>query len=66
MFDCSTQFAGKSLNHTRLTGPDLTNLIVRVLTRFRQGEVAFIADTESMYYQVRVPEYQQTYIKFLW
>ena len=49
-----------------LTGPDLTNPIVVILTGFRQGEVAFIADIESMYYQLRVPEYQQTLIKFLW
>ena len=66
VFDCSAQFAGKSLNQELLTVPDLTNQIVGVLTRFRQGEVAFMADIESMYYQVRVPEYQQTFIKFLW
>ena len=57
IFDCSAQFAGKSLNQEVLTGPDLTNPIVVILTRFRQGEVAFMADIESMYYQVRVPEY---------
>ena len=66
VFDCSAQFAGRSLNQELLTGPDLTNLIVGVLTRFRQGEVAFMTDIESMYYQVRVPEYQQSFIKFLW
>ena len=37
VFDCS---AGKSLNQELLTGPDLINPIVGVLTRFRQGEVA--------------------------
>ena len=36
------------------------------MTRFEQGEVAFMADIEPMYYQVRVPEYQQSLIKFLW
>ena len=56
----------QSLNQELVTGPDLTNLIVGVLTRFRQGKVAFMADIESMYYQVRVAEYQQTFIKFLW
>ena len=66
VFDYSAQFNGKSLNQELLTGPDLTNPIFGVLTRFRQGEVAFMADTVSMYYQVRVPEYQQTFIKFLW
>ena len=66
VFDCSAQFAGKSLNEELLTGPDLTNPNVGVLTRFLQGEVAFMADIESMYYQVRVPECKQSFIKFLW
>ena len=66
VFDCSAQFAGKSLNLKLLTGLYLTNLIIGVLTRFRQGEVAFMVDIESIYYQVRVLEFQQTFIKFLW
>ena len=48
VFDCSVQFAGKSLNQELLTGPDLTNLIFVALTRLRQSEVAFMADIESM------------------
>ena len=48
-----------SLNQELLRDCDLTNPIVGVLTRFRQGEVTFMADIESIYYhQVRVPEYQ--------
>ena len=59
IFDCSSQFAVKSLNQELLVGPDpSTNSIVGVLTRFRQGQVAYMADIESIYYQVRVPEYQ--------
>ena len=42
VFDCSSQFAGRSLNQELLTGPDLTNPIVGVFTSFRQGEVAFL------------------------
>ena len=57
IFHCSAQFAGKSLNQELLTGPDLTNPIVVILTRFRQGEVVFMAGIESMYYQVKVPKY---------
>ena len=64
MFDCNVQFAGKSLNEELLAGLDLTNPIVGLLTRFRQGEVPFWAN--QVYYQVRVPEYQQTFTKFLW
>ena len=65
VLDCSAQIAGKSLNQELLTDPDLTNPTVGILTRFRQDEVAFMADIESMYYHVRIPEYQQSFIKFL-
>ena len=34
VFNCGAQFAGRSLNQELLTGPDLTNPIVGVLTRF--------------------------------
>ena len=50
VFDCSAQFAGTSLNQELLTGPDLINPIIGVLTRFQQGEVAFMADIKSIYY----------------
>ena len=43
----------------------LPNQIFGVLTKFRQSEFAFVADIESMYYQIRVPEHQQSFIKFL-
>ena len=34
VFNCGAQFPGRSLNKELLTGPDLTNPIVGVLTRF--------------------------------
>ena len=36
VFDCAAQFAHMSLNRRLLQGPDYTNNIVGVLTRFRQ------------------------------
>lgn len=36
--------------------PDLTNSLVGVLTRFRQDRVAFMADIQAMFRQVRVPD----------
>ena len=66
VLDCSAEFDGRSLNKELLTGPDLTNQVLGVLTRFRQNSIAFIADIEAMYYQVMVPEHQQTFLKFLW
>ena len=49
-----------------MQGPDLTNSLVGVLTRFRQEPVPFMDDVEAMFYQVRVPAYQRDYLRFLW
>jgi len=48
VFDFTTKFRGMSLNDQLLSGPDLTNSIVGVLTRFRQEQVALTADVEAM------------------
>jgi len=58
VFDCSASFQGTSLNDHLLQGPDLTNSLVGVLSRFREHSVVFMGDIESMFYQVRVPEAQ--------
>jgi len=46
VFDCSSKYNGKSLNDQLLSGPDLTNSLVAVLTRFRQDRIAITADVE--------------------
>ena len=66
VFDCSFQYAGKSLNKELLQGPDLTSSLVGVLIRFRRERVAFMADIESMFYQVRIPESRVNYLRFVW
>ena len=66
VFDCSSSFMGTSLNACLLQGPDLTNSLVGVLTRFREEKVAFMGDIESMFYQVHVPPVQRSYLRFLW
>ena len=66
MFDFSAEFQGNCINKELLSGPDLTNQIIGVLARFREEQIAFMADVEAMYYQVQVPEYQQSFLKFLW
>ena len=44
----------------------MKNTLVGVLLRFRQGPIAFIADIEKMFCQVRVsPEYCD-FLRFLW
>ena len=66
LYDCSSEFQGRGLNKELLSGPDLTNQIVGVLSRFKEHNVAFMADIESMFYQVMVSEEHKCYLKFLW
>ncbi|XP_064116597.1 uncharacterized protein LOC135222441 [Macrobrachium nipponense] len=53
-------------HHGLLQGPDLTNSLIGVLTRFREHQVAFTCDVESMFYQVKVPKHQYNHLRFLW
>ena len=66
VYDCNAKFEGKSIKKELLPDLDLTNQIVSVLIRFREEKAVVMADVESMHYQVRVPENQQTYLKILW
>lgn len=66
VFDCAASFQGKSLNTELLQGPDLTNTLIGVLTRFRHDHIALMSDIEAMYHQVRVPPEDQKHLRFLW
>ena len=47
-------------------GPDLTNQLIGVLTRFRQEEVAIMADIEKMYFQIINADDHRSLLRFLW
>ncbi|XP_043211215.1 uncharacterized protein LOC122375781 [Amphibalanus amphitrite] len=66
VFDCAAKFHDTSLNDRLLQGPDLTNDLLDVLLRFREGAVAFTADVEAMFYQVKVPSGDRDFLRFLW
>ena len=66
VFDCSCKYKGKSLNDHLLTGPDLSSHLLGVLMRFREQPVAFMADIEAMFYQVRIPDSDSDFLRFLW
>ena len=66
VFDCSTEFKGKSINHELMSGLSLTNQIVGLLLVFREEEVAFIADIDATFYQVKIPPDQRSHLRFLW
>lgn len=66
VFDCSAKYSGTSLNDQLLQGPDLTNTLVGVLTRFREEPIALTADIEKMFHQVRFPSTDCDAPRFLW
>ena len=66
VFDLSAEHYGVSINKELLPGPDLTNQIVGVLLRFREEPIAVTGDIEAMFHQVKVPEQQRNYLRFLW
>ena len=66
VFDAAASYKGKSLNDTLVTGPDLLNNLVGVITRFRRYPYVITGDVEAMFHQVRVPENERRYLRFLW
>ena len=66
IFECSAEFCGTSLKKQLIAGPDLANRLVGVSTRFRVEHIAYMADIEAMFHQVRVPENQRSLLRFLW
>ena len=66
MFDCSAKFEGIYLNDELLQGPDLTNSLTGILTRFRQSPMAFMADIEAIFHQVHTPLEDCDVLRFLW
>ena len=66
VFDCAATYKGVSLNNQLLQGPDFMNSLVGVLIRFRQENVALVADIEAMFHQVRVQDEDCDALRFLW
>ena len=66
VFDCSAKCHGTSLNDQLLQGPDLTNSLVGVHSRFREERIALMSNIEAMFHQVRVRPSDCDTLKFLW
>lgn len=66
VYDCSAKYRDTSLNEVLLKGPDLTNALCGVLTRFRRERVAVMADIEGMFSQVKVPDSDRDFLRLLW
>ena len=65
IFDCSSQNNGTSINESLLSGPDLTDQLVGVLTRFRVGRVGLMTLIQALFYQVKVPEKKRSFLIYL-
>ena len=66
VFDAASKYKGASLNANLLQGPDCTNNLAGVLLRFREDNVALVADIEGMFLQVGVADEDQDSLRFLW
>lgn len=58
VFDCSSSYAGVSLNGRLLQGSNLANNLLGVIMRFYE-QLAILADMEAMFHQVKVPPYDR-------
>ncbi|XP_037929213.1 uncharacterized protein LOC119663677, partial [Teleopsis dalmanni] len=57
---------GISSNDTQLAGPSIQDLLLNLLPRFRQHRIAFTADVEKMFRQVKVDERHRQWQQILW
>ena len=66
VFDSAASSGGVSLNDLLLSGPDLTNNLLGVLLRFRQGPIGVVADIQQMFHSFHVQENHRDFLRFLW
>ena len=64
--NAASKYREVCLNDKRLAGPDLQHVLIGTIFRFREGPIALIADIESMFLQVQVPEQYRSCLRFLW
>ncbi|XP_077971336.1 uncharacterized protein LOC120346540 [Styela clava] len=66
VFDAASRCMNTSLNDQLLRGPDSANSLLGTLLRFRQPEIAIVADIEAMFYQVKVHPKDWNVLRFMW
>ena len=66
VFDAGAKFSNTSLNQHLLRGPDLSNNLIGILLRFREGQYATIGGIEAMYHQVKDLKEDTDSLRFLW
>ena len=66
VYDGAAEMNELSLNSAVLAGENLLNNLVQVLTRFRLGKYACIADVSKCFFQVGIPFDQQDWFRVVW
>ena len=64
--NAASKFRGQSLNTNLLTGPDLLSSLLGVLVRFRENQIAVLANIEGMFMQLAINQTDQSAFCFLW
>ena len=66
VYDASATHQGSSLNTALLRGTGFLPNLPGLLMRFREHPIAVSADIEKIFYQVRVPDRDQSALRFYW
>ena len=66
VYDGAATFKGMCLNHAVLPGANLLNRLTDVLTRFRLGRFACMADLSKCFFQISIPEDQRDLFRLVW
>lgn len=66
VFDGSAKHCGTSLNDQLLQGPDLTNSLIGVLSRFREEQIALMSDFKATFQPFQVRPSNCDALRFLW
>ncbi|XP_077969880.1 uncharacterized protein LOC120331115 [Styela clava] len=66
VFDAASRCMNTSLNDQLLRGPDTANSLLGTFLRFRQHEIAIVADIEAMFHQVKVHPKDWNVLRFMW
>ena len=66
MYDGAATVEGVCLNQAVPAGTNLLNSLVEVLTRFRLGKYACMADLRKCFFQVALPKTQRDLSRIIW
>ena len=66
VFNGAARYKGLCLNDFLDKGPEHTSTMLGVLLRFCRDRYAVTADIKGMFYNVRIPESDRDYMRFLW